>query len=165
MRERQWADCVGVVSGVDPSPPQVAQQKQQNQNSPAPRSVAMSVSVSVAVRGPEKEHMEAGNDSASADAAATAAPAEAAQAVPAQAPTPTPWFNDWAASKGIDQFSRLLGDAGLTTFVESCETPLTIFAPTNEAIMGLGSTLPTDTQLLRELLCVHITMGSLRYIH
>ena len=69
-----------------------------------------------------------------------------------------------AASKGIDGFSRLLQEGGLTGFVESCETPLTIFAPTNEAILAVGNTLPADTQLLRELLRVHITMGSLRWV-
>ena len=85
------------------------------------------------------------------------APAAAPEAAPAQ-----PWFNEWAATKGIDGFSRLLQEGGLTGFVETCETPLTIFAPTNEAILAVGNTLPADTQLLRELLCVHITMGSLR---
>ena len=78
------------------------------------------------------------------------------------APSAPAWFQSWAAEKGVSEFARLLDRGGLTAFVESCETPLTIFAPTNEAIMALGGTLPTDTQLLRELLCVHITMGNLR---
>ena len=80
----------------------------------------------------------------------------------ASAATAAPWFEAWASEKGVSEFARLLDHGGLATFVESCETPLTIFAPTNEAIMALGGTLPTDTQLLRELLCVHITMGNLR---
>jgi uncharacterized surface protein with fasciclin (FAS1) repeats len=94
---------------------------------------------------------------------ATATEASATAAAPEAAPV-QPWFNEWAASKGIDGFSRLLQEGGLTGFVESCETPLTIFAPTNEAILAVGNTLPADTQLLRELLCVHITMGSLRWV-
>ena len=85
---------------------------------------------------------------------------------PPQSSTPPlqcaqPWFSDWANANGVSEFARLLSDAGLTGFVETCETPLTIFAPTNEAIRNLA-TLPSDTQLLRELLCVHITMGNLR---
>lgn len=85
-----------------------------------------------------------------------------AEATAAAAPTPTWSFTDFAAQQGMSQFAKLLNDAGLTQFVESCETSLTIFAPTDEAIIQLGDQLPSDTQLLRELLCVHITMGSLR---
>ena len=85
-----------------------------------------------------------------------AAPAEGAAAV-------EPWFADWANENGVQEFAQLLTHAGLSAFVESCEAALTIFVPTNEAIRALAHTLPTDTQLLRELLCVHITMGSLRY--
>ena len=89
-------------------------------------------------------------------------PLDAVEGADASAATAAPWFEAWASEKGVSEFARLLDRGGLATFVESCETPLTIFAPTNEAIMALGGTLPTDTQLLRELLCVHITMGNLR---
>ena len=80
------------------------------------------------------------------------------------APAPaTSWFADWANQQGIQEFARLIEQAELTSFIESCETPLTIFVPTNEAIRAMAGTLPTEIQLLRELLCVHITMGSLRW--
>ncbi len=82
----------------------------------------------------------------------------------AVAPAPAAsWFADWANQQGIQEFARLIEHAGLTAFIESCETPLTIFVPTNEAIRAMAGTMPTDMQLLRELLCVHITMGSLRW--
>jgi len=78
------------------------------------------------------------------------------------APAPaTSWFADWANQQGIQEFARLIEQAELTSFIESCETPLTIFVPTNEAIRAMAGNLPTEIQLLRELLCVHITMGSL----
>jgi uncharacterized surface protein with fasciclin (FAS1) repeats len=93
-------------------------------------------------------------------AVATAAPVEVAAP---EALAPPPWFSEFASEKGVQEFANLLSTAGLTAFVESCETPLTIFAPTNEAIRQLGRQIPSDTQLLRELLCVHITMGSLWY--
>ena len=71
-------------------------------------------------------------------------------------------FKDFATEHGLHEFAALLVDAGLTDFIDNCDTALTIFAPTDEAIMRLGEQLPADNQLLRELLCVHITMGSLR---
>lgn len=85
----------------------------------------------------------------------------AAAAPPPPAPVAN-WFVDWANQQGINEFARLIEQAGLTSFIESCETPLTIFVPTNDAIRAMAATLPTDMQLLRELLCVHITMGNLR---
>lgn len=93
----------------------------------------------------------------------TAVSAVATDAI-AVAPAPaTAWFADWANLQGIQEFARLIEQAELTSFIESCETPLTIFVPTNEAIRAMAGTLPTEIQLLRELLCVHITMGSLRW--
>ena len=47
---------------------------------------------------------------------ATATEASATAAAPEAAPV-QPWFNEWAASKGIDGFSRLLQEGGLTGFV------------------------------------------------
>ena len=75
-----------------------------------------------------------------------------------------PWFPAFAQERGVTEFSRLLTEAGLQSFVESSDHPLTIFAPSNEAIMALGGSMPSDMQLLRELLCVHITMGNLRCV-
>ena len=71
-------------------------------------------------------------------------------------------FTAWANDNGVQEFARLVADAGLSSFVESCETPLTIFAPSNQALRQVAKHLPKDTQLLRELICVHITMGNLR---
>ena len=80
------------------------------------------------------------------------------------APSVNPWFVEFANSKGVPEFAEMLTKAGLTNFVESCETPLTIFAPSNQAIQQLAAQpkgVPTDVQLLRELVCVHVTMGNL----
>ena len=95
-----------------------------------------------------------------ADGATALVQAESDPALAVQQPAPA-WFSEWAASQGIQQFAHLLEQAGLISFVESCGTPLTMFVPTNDAILAMRATLPTDMQLLRELLCVHITMGSL----
>ena len=58
-------------------------------------------------------------------------------------------------------FARV--EAGLADFIDGCETALTIFAPTDEAIARLGDGMPSDTQLLRELLCdgAHCSRSSL----
>ena len=104
---------------------------------------------------PEATSVVAGADDPSPSDAAGSSTDAAAANVP-------PWFSEWANQNGVQEFAQLLHQAGLTTFVERCETQLTIFAPTNEAIRKLAHQLPADTQLLRELLCVHITMGSLR---
>ena len=76
--------------------------------------------------------------------------------------TPPGYFALDDGESAVEEFAQLLSTAGLTPFVETCETPLTIFVPNNEAIRNMRHTLPTDVQLLHELLCVHITMGSLR---
>ena len=70
-------------------------------------------------------------------------------------------FATWAASIGLARFADLIAEADLTDFVDSCMTPLTIFAPTDDAIARLGQQLPGDPEQLRELLCVHLTMGQL----
>ena len=72
-------------------------------------------------------------------------------------------FKDFATANGLQRFASLLVDAGLADFIDNCETALTIFAPSDEAFVRLGDSIPTDTQLLRELLCVHVTIGSLRF--
>ena len=105
-------------------------------------------------------------------AAATEEPTDepaAAEAVSADVDDPdaqplaSTWsFTEWAAERGISLFAKLVVDTGLHAFIENSEAALTLFSPTDEAIRELGNQLPTDTQLLRELLCVHITMGSLR---
>ena len=73
-----------------------------------------------------------------------------------------PWFHAWSARNGVHEFAKLVTDADLMSFVEGSETPLTMFVPTDEAIRCLSDKLPADMLLLRELVCVHITMGSLR---
>ena len=77
------------------------------------------------------------------------------------AENPTPWFIEWANENNLQEFARLVQEADLASFVEGSETALTLFAPSNEAIMAVAHKLPQDMQLLRELVCVHITMGSL----
>ena len=101
-------------------------------------------------------------DLAPADAAAAAVGSPDGTADDAAPPASTWSFSDWANAHGIGSFAKLLDTAGLTSFIEGSEAPLTIFAPGDEALAALSSQLPTDTQLLRELLCVHITMGGLR---
>ena len=94
--------------------------------------------------------------------AAVAAPdAPAAPAADGDAPAFS--FKDFAQEHGLNKFASLLADAGLAEFIDNCETALTIFAPSDEAFARLGESVPGDTQLLRELLCVHITIGSLRW--
>jgi hypothetical protein len=73
-----------------------------------------------------------------------------------------PWFQQFASKNGVTEFARLVSDSDLVGFVEGSETPLTLFVPTNEAILAVTHKLPGDQQLLRELVCVHITLGSLR---
>ena len=63
-----------------------------------------------------------------------------------------PWFPAFAQERGVTEFSRLLTEAGLQSFVESSDHPLTIFAPSNEAIMALGGSMPSDMQ------CIHTAM-------
>ena len=75
---------------------------------------------------------------------------------------PVPWFTSWASKNELSEFARLVVDSDLSTFVEGSETPLTLFAPTNQVLRAMAHKLPTDPQLLRELACVHITLGSLR---
>ena len=77
------------------------------------------------------------------------------------AENPTPWFIEWANENNLQEFARLVQEADLASFVEGSETALTLFAPSNEAIMAVAHKLPQDMQLLRELVCVHITMGTL----
>lgn len=72
-----------------------------------------------------------------------------------------PWFQQFASKNGVTEFARLVSDSDLVGFVEGSETPLTLFVPTNEAILAVTHKLPGDQQLLRELVCVHITLGSL----
>ena len=72
-------------------------------------------------------------------------------------------FSEWASANSLQEFANLVTEADLATFVEGGETPLTLFAPTNEAIRAVAHKLPGDVQLLRELVCVHITLGSLRW--
>ena len=100
-------------------------------------------------------------EDAAMPSAATAVVA-GADGVSGTAATQSAWFSQWAQMNNVEEFAQLLSTAGLTPFVETCETPLTIFVPNNEAIRNMRHTLPTDVQLLHELLCVHITMGSLR---
>ena len=80
-------------------------------------------------------------------------------------PTGPPWFQQWCEGQNLHEFAKLVAEADLATFVEGSETPLTLFAPSNEAIRAVAHKLPGDMQLLRELVCVHITMGSLRCAH
>jgi len=78
----------------------------------------------------------------------------------------TTWsWCEWAESNNLNEYAKLVAEADLTSFVEGSETPLTLFAPSNEAVCAVAHKLPGDMQLLRELVCVHITMGSLRYAH
>ena len=77
-------------------------------------------------------------------------------------PAAEPWFQAWAASAGCQDFAQLVEEAELLTFIEGSETPLTLFVPCNEAIRKASHKLPSGGQLLRELICVHIAMGSLR---
>ena len=83
--------------------------------------------------------------------------------VPA-ASSEAPWFVAWASSNNLQEFARLVTDADLVSFVEGSETPLTLFAPSNDAIQAVAHKLPGDVQLLRELVCVHITMSSIRSV-
>ena len=71
------------------------------------------------------------------------------------------WFHEFASTHNLLEFARLVADADLVSFIEGSETQLTLFAPSNEAVLAVTHKLPRDTQLLRELVCVHITMGSL----
>ena len=97
------------------------------------------------------------------EAPVAATPAEAELLVEGTAATFS--FREWASSLGLNRFVGLICSAGLDDYIDSCETALTIFAPSDLAIERLAQTggLPSDMQLLRELLCVHITMGSLRH--
>ncbi|EOD04295.1 hypothetical protein EMIHUDRAFT_259662, partial [Emiliania huxleyi CCMP1516] len=64
---------------------------------------------------------------------------------------------------GLGRFVAALEAADLLgNYVDTCESPLTLFAPSDEAFARLGA-LPDDLQVLRELLCVHITLGSLSH--
>ena len=87
---------------------------------------------------------------------------DAASTAVAASTAPANWFSEWAQAHNVEEFAQLLQMAGLTSFVETCETALTIFVPTNDAIAKVRHTLPSEPNLLHELLCVHITMGSLR---
>ena len=71
-------------------------------------------------------------------------------------------FRNFASQHNLSRFADLLESAGLTSFIETSEASLTIFAPSEKAIDRLSGQFPTDDQLLRELLCVHISMGSMR---
>ena len=70
---------------------------------------------------------------------------------------------EFITSLGLNKFAQTLEAANLTaSYVDICQSELTIFAPTDEAFARLGAQLPQDVQLLRELMCVHITLGNLR---
>ena len=70
-------------------------------------------------------------------------------------------FNQWASDLGLRRFADMIADGDLSDFIDTCMTPLTIFAPTDDAIARLGSQRPGDAEQLRELMCVHLTMGQL----
>ena len=70
-------------------------------------------------------------------------------------------FTQWASDLGLRRFADLIAEADLSDFIDTCMTPLTIFAPTDCAIARLGTQRPVDAELLRELMCVHLTMGQL----
>ena len=70
-------------------------------------------------------------------------------------------FTQWASDLGLRRFADLITEADLSDFIDTCMTPLTIFAPTDCAIARLGTQRPVDAELLRELMCVHLTMGQL----
>ena len=70
-------------------------------------------------------------------------------------------FNQWASDLGLRRFADMIAEANLGDFIDNCMAPLTIFAPTDDAIARLGSQRPGDAEQLRELMCVHLTMGQL----
>ena len=74
---------------------------------------------------------------------------------------PTFSFTRWAAGLGLSCFAHLIAEADLADFIDTCMTPLTIFAPTDEAVNRLDMQGTGHAEVLRELLCVHLTMGHL----
>ena len=70
-------------------------------------------------------------------------------------------FVEFASGLGLNKFAAALEAANLTSsYVDVCQSELTLFAPTDDAFDRLGANLPTDVLLLRELMCVHITLGN-----
>ena len=65
-------------------------------------------------------------------------------------------FRQWASDLGLRGFADLIGEAGLADLIDTSMTPLTIFAPTDDAIARLGSQRPAEAEQLRELMCVHL---------
>ena len=65
-------------------------------------------------------------------------------------------FRQWASDLGLRRFADLIGEAGLADLIDTSMTPLTIFAPTDDAIARLGSQRPAEAEQLRELMCVHL---------
>lgn len=54
-------------------------------------------------------------------------------------------FKEFASGLGLSRFSTALEAADLLGYVDTCEPPLTIFAPSDEAFGRLGA-LPEDLQ-------------------
>ena len=65
-------------------------------------------------------------------------------------------FRQWASDLGLARFADLIGEAGLADLIDTSMTPLTIFAPTDDAVARLGSQRPGEAEQLRELMCVHL---------
>ena len=70
--------------------------------------------------------------------AVAATPAEAELLVEGTAATFS--FREWASSLGLNRFVGLICSAGLDDYIDSCETALTIFAPSDLAIERLAQT-------------------------
>jgi len=104
-------------------------------------------------------------DPAQQAAAMPLATAEVAQASSSMVPArPDFSFEEFAKGLNLNRFASALSAANLTAnYIDTCETPVTIFAPSDEAFTRLGDQLPTNVQILRELLCVHVTLGSLSH--
>ena len=65
-------------------------------------------------------------------------------------------FRQWASDLGLARFADSIGEAGLADLIDTSMTPLTIFAPTDDAVARLGSQRPGEAEQLRELMCVHL---------
>ena len=88
--------------------------------------------------------------------------AQPPQSACAESSKPPFCFQTFSESLQLTRFAEALSRADLTSnYINTCDTPLTIFAPTDDAFLRLGEQLPTDLETLRELMCVHMTLGML----
>ncbi len=80
-------------------------------------------------------------------------------------PPPLPNLHAIAERYNITRFVKALADTELLEkYIDVCESPVTIFAPVDAAFDDPRTMLPDDKTVLRELLCIHMTLGELSHV-